>query len=204
MILLYFWNCHFLYWKPVEIFLLKINWFLPASFFYRKSTRIFLLKINWFLIAILYCKSMKNFLLKNNWFVSFKNLGLPFIFYIGIFKDIFFIDFAILLKLPFFIKNQHTFFYWKSIGFASIIFLLKINTKISIELPVHFQPAILYWKRIQFFLLKINWFFSASFFYWKLEVIFLLILIYMKLRFCIENQWKILYWKSIDLTASKT
>ena len=120
------------------------------------------------------------------------------------FQRHFFIDFAILLKLPFFIKNQHTFFYWKSIGFASIIFLLKINTKISIELPVHFQPAILYWKRIQFFLLKINWFFSASFFYWKLEVIFLLILIYMKLRFCIENQWKILYWKSIDLTASKT
>ena len=88
------------------------------------------------------------------------------------------IDFAILLKLPFFIKNQHTFFHWKSIGFASIIFLLKINTKISIELPVHFQPAILYWKRIQFFLLKINWFFSASFFHWKLEVIFLLILLY--------------------------
>ena len=26
MILLYFLNCHFLYWKPVQIFLLKINW----------------------------------------------------------------------------------------------------------------------------------------------------------------------------------
>ena len=51
--------------------------------------------------------------------------------------------------------------------FASIIFLLKINTEFSIELPVHFQPALLYWKLIQFFLLKINSFFSASFFYWK-------------------------------------
>ena len=185
-------------------FLTKIIWFLPASFFYWKSTRIFLLKINWFLIAILYCKSMKNFLLKNNWFVSFKNLGLPFIFYIGIFKDIFLLILLYFWNCPFLLKTNTHFSIENQLVFASIIFLLKINTKISIELPVHFQPAILYWKRIQFFLLKINWFFSASFFYWKLEVIFLLILIYMKLRFCIENQWKILYWKSIDLTASKT
>ena len=28
--------------------------------------------------------------------------------------------------------------------------------------------------------------------------------IYLKLRFCIENQWEIFYWKSIDLPASKT
>ena len=118
MILLYFWNCHFLYWKPVQLFLLKINWLLPASFFYWKSTRIFLLKINWFLIAILYWKSMKHFLLKNNWFVSFKNSRISLYFLYRDFQRHFSIDFAILLKLPFYIKNQYTFFYWKSMGFC--------------------------------------------------------------------------------------
>ena len=151
---------------------------------------IFLLKINTnfsienqlILIAILYWKSMKNVLLKkNNWFVSFKNFRITLYFLYRDFQRHFSIDFAILLKLPFYIKNQYTFFYWKSIGFCqhhfstenqykifywitctfstcayvlktntifssenqlifrSVIFLLKISTKCSIECTVHLK-----------------------------------------------------------------
>ena len=153
---------------------------------------------------------MKNFLLKNNWFVSFKNFGLPFIFKMGIFKDIFLLILLYFWNCHFLLKTNKHFSIENQLVFASIIFLLKINTKISIELPVHFQPAILYWKRIQFFLLKINWVFSASFFYWKLEVIFLLILVYiwncdfvLKIneKFSTENQliWQLQKLKDFPL-----
>ena len=121
------------------------------------------------------------FLLKNNWFVSFKNSRISLYFLYRDFQRHFSIDFAILLKLPFYIKNQYTFFYWKSIGFCqhhfstenqykifywitctfstcdyvlktntifssenqlifrSVIFLLKISTKCSIECTVHLK-----------------------------------------------------------------
>ena len=46
--------------------------------------------------------------------------------------------------------------------FASIIFLLKINTKFSIELPVHFQPAILYWKLIKNFRITLYFLYRAK------------------------------------------
>ena len=119
-------------------------------------------------------KSMKNFLLKNNWFVSFKNFRITLYFLYRDFQRHFSHDFAILLKLPFYIKNQYTFFYWKSIGFCRHHFSTENQYKIFYLITVHFQPAILYWKRIQFFLLKINWFFSASFFNWKSVQNFLL------------------------------
>ena len=73
--------------------------------------------------------------------------------------------------------------YWKSTKqfllkinwfFVSIIFLLKINTKFSIEftVTVHFELAILYWKLIQIFLLKINWFFVNIIFLLKINTKF--------------------------------
>ena len=109
---------------------------------------IFLLKINMnfsienqlILIAILYWKSMKNFLLKNYWFVSFKNFRITLYFLYRDFQRHFSIDFAILLKLPFYIKNQYTFFYWKSIGFCRYHFF--------------------YWKSIQNFLLNYLYIFN--------------------------------------------
>ena len=106
-------------------------------------------------------------LLKINWFASFKNIRISLFILYWDFQIHFSIDFAILLKLPFCIENQYKFFYWKSIDFCQQHFLPKIYTKFSIGFTVHFELAILYWKPIQMFPLKINWFLSASFSYWK-------------------------------------
>ena len=101
---------------------------------------------------------------------------------IGIFKDIFLLILLYFWNCHFILKTNH-FSIENQLVFASIIFLLKINTEFSIELPVHFQPALLYWKLIQFFLLKINSFFSASFFSWKSVQIFLLNVLFIS-HFC--------------------
>ena len=124
---------------------------------------IFLLKINMnfsienqlILIAILYWKLMKNFLLKNNWFVSFKNFRITLYFLYRDFQRHFSMILLYFWNCHFIWKTNH-FSIENQLVFASIIFLLKINTEFSIELPVHFQPALLYWKLIQFFLLKIT------------------------------------------------
>ena len=99
---------------------------------------------------------------------------------------------------------------------------MKIYTKFSIGFTLHFELAILHWKPIQIVQLQINWFLSAAFSYWESIQIFhwskrfhsfalvdhrhfsIDIAIYLKLLFCIENQWKFFYWKSIDFPASKT
>ena len=177
MILLYFWNSHFIL----------------------KTNTHFSIENQLILIAILYWKSMKNVLLKkNNWFVSFKNFRITLYFLYRDFQRHFSIDFAILLKLPFYIKNQYTFFYWKSIGFCqhhfstenqykifywitctfstcdivlktniifsienqlifiSIIFILKISTKFSIECTVHFKLLFALMIEMPFFVWKLN------------------------------------------------
>ena len=116
-----------------------------------------------FEIAILYWKSMNIFLLKINWFASFKNFRISLYFLYRDFQRHFSIDFAILLKLPFYIKNQHKFFYWKSIAFcqhhfstenqyknfywitctfSTCDFVLKINTIFSIENQLIFVSII--------------------------------------------------------------
>ena len=123
-------------------------------------------------------------LLKIDWFASFKNIRISLYILYRDFQIHFSIDFSILLKLPFCIENQYKFFYWKSIVFCQQHFLPKIYTKFSIGFTVHFELAILYWKPIQMFPLKINWFLSASFSQWKS-------------RFCIEKQYKCSHWKSI-------
>ena len=130
---------------------------------------------------------MKHFLLKINWFASFKNFRISLYFLYRDFQRHFSIDFAILLKLPFYIKTQYKCFYWKSSAFcqhhfstenqykifywisctfSTCDFVLKTNIIFSIENQLIFLSI--------FFLLKINWFLPASFFYWKSTRIFLL------------------------------
>ena len=142
---LYGWFCYvifcienrykFFYWKSIDFY--QHHFSIENQLIF--TSIIFLLKINTnfsienqlILIAILYWKSMKNFLLKkNNWFVSFKNFRITLYFLYRDFQRHFSIDFAILLKLPFYIKNQYTFFYWKSIGFCQHHFSTENQYKI--------------------------------------------------------------------------
>ena len=125
------------------------------------------------------------FLLKINWFASFKNFRISLYFFIGIFKDIFLLILLYFWNCHFILKTNTNFSIENQLVFASIIFLLKINTKFSIEfitLSKHFHAFALVDQRH----------FSINF------------AIYLKLRFCIENEWSFFYWKSIDLPASKT
>ena len=165
-------------------FLLLFFFFFPLllfidSFFALVDQRYF---FYWFCyifeIAILYWKPMRNFLLKINWFTSFKNFRISLNFLIGIFKDIFLLILLYFWNCHFILKTNTNFSIENQLLFASIIFLLKINTKISIELPVYFQLVILYWKSIQFFLLKINCFIYYSLLIGIFKDIFLLILLY--------------------------
>ena len=144
--------------------------------------------------------------MKINLFASFKNIRISLYILYRDFQIHFSIDFAILLKLPFCIENQYKFFYWKSIDFCQQHFLPKIYTKFSIGFTVHFELAILYWKLIQMFPLKIDWFLSASFSYWKSIQNLPLIKTLSCIRigrsmtffywFCYIFEIIILYWKS--------
>ena len=151
-----------------------------------------------------------------------KNLKSPFLFekvkVLFLFQEIKPLDFIWRIKSPIF--KQYKFFYENQLVFASIIFILKINTKFSIAIPVNFQLAIsyrilywfcyifeiaiLYWKSMIIFRLKINWF--ASFKNFRISLYFLYrdfqrhfsidFAILLKLPFYIKNLYKFFYWKS--------
>ena len=134
-------------------------------------TNHFLMKIN----TIFFVKIPKIFIAKipKNCVVKMSDWNYHFYWFCYTFEIV-----ILCIKNPF--SRSQTFFYcfcyifeivilhWKSrknnqLIFVGIIFPKKINTKCSIEFTVHFELAILYWKPIQTFLLKINWFLSASF-----------------------------------------
>ena len=88
------------------------------------------------------------------------------------------IDFALLLKLPFFIlKTGTNFSIENQMIFTSIFFLSKIITSFSIENQV-FVSIIFFWKPIQNFISNLQYI--------------------LNLLFCFENQYKFFYWKSKD------
>ena len=72
----FYWFCYtfeiaILYWKSIQIFLLKINRFLSATFFYWKSIQKISIEFTvHFELAILYWKPIQMFPLKINWFLS--------------------------------------------------------------------------------------------------------------------------------------
>ena len=93
------------------------------------------------------------------------------------------------------IENHYEFFHWKS-SFCKHHFFLKTNTKFYIQFTVYFEFAILFWKSIQIFLLKIKRFLSASNSrYWNSIANFYLIygtfwttIWWYRSSFCVENQ----------------
>ena len=97
------WFCYIfeiaiLYWKSMNIFLLKIKWFssfkdyrIPFTFYIGIFKYIFLL-------ILLYFQNCHFCLLKINWFASFKNIRISLYFLYRDFQISFSNDFAILLR----------------------------------------------------------------------------------------------------------
>ena len=105
------------------------------------------------------------------------------------------IDFTILLNLPFYIKNEYTFFYWKSIGFCQHHFSTENQYKNFYWITCTFSTCD--------FVLKTNTIFSI-----ENQLIFLSIIFLLKIRshFSIDfniYEIAILYWKSMKNSLLK-
>ena len=127
----------------------------------------------------------------------------------GIFKDIFLLILLYFWNCHFILKTNINVSIENQVLFASIIFLLKINTKFSIWISCTFSTCDFVLKTNTIFsienqliflsiifLLKINWFLPASFFYWKSTRIFLL-----------KSNWFLMilyFWHFLDVISHKS
>ena len=165
------------------MFPLKINWFLSASFSYWKSI-IFHWSKSFHAFALadqrhfsidfaIYLKLL--FCIENKWkFFYWKSIdlpasktsGFPFIFYTGIFKYIFLLILPYFWNCHFILKTITIFSIENRRVFANIVFLLKINTKFSIDLPTYiFSTCDFVLKTNTIFNIENQLIFPASFFY---------------------------------------
>ena len=119
------------------------------------------------------------------------------------FQRHFSIDFAILLKLPFYIKNQYTFFYWKSIGFCQHHFSTENQYKIFYWITCTFSTCDFVLKTNTIFSIENQLIFLSTIFRLKIStklsiectVHFKLLFDERDALFCVENQYKYFNWK---------